>query len=282
MSGDSVMSDIGQRLWPLESTLCHMVNSFDGIIERFLLAGTEFERRLRAVRSEQWDWPTPCTEWTVRLLVNHVTRGNLNYVRLLQGGTSAEFLRLRDVDALGTDPVGAYTRSVRECAGAFSRPGALQQVLDYPLGRVSGRQALAVRTTDSIVHTWDLAQALGVDDNLDTSLVIWIDDHLDAIYAGLAETPTAVETTHRFFAAPEGVAAAGASRQERVLRRMGRDPGRGTATWRSLRGSGLEGAPDAGREDVGGLVQVDGGVARQPAAGGLGDGADEEHLHRRG
>lgn len=204
-----------------------MVNAFEGLIDRFLGSSAEFERKLRAVRSEQWSRPTPCTEWNVRQLVNHTTRGNLNYVSLLHGGGPAEFLRLRDADALGTDPVGAYTRSVRKCAQAFGETGALQRILDHPLGPVSGRQALAVRITDSTVHTWDLARAVNVDDTLDGGLVSWIDGHLDEIYAGLTETPTAVETTHRFFAVPEGVLAHHASPQTRLLHRMGRTPARG-------------------------------------------------------
>ncbi|MCG0284712.1 TIGR03086 family metal-binding protein [Streptomyces sp. PSAA01] len=201
-----------------------MVNAWEGLIDRFLGTGAEFERKLRAVRSEQWSWPTPCTEWNVRQLVNHMTRGNLNYVGLLHGGGAADFLRLRDADALGTDPVGAYARSVRECAQAFGETGALQRILDYPLGPVTGRQALAVRITDSTVHTWDLARAVNVDDTLDESLVAWIDEHLEEIYAGLAESPTAVDTTHRFFAAPQGVLAHDTSAQTRLLHRMGRTP----------------------------------------------------------
>ena len=199
-----------------------MNKPFGGIIDRFVLSSTEFERTLRTVRPEQWAWPTPCTEWTVRQLVNHMTRGNLNYVHLLQGGTSADFLRLRDVDALGTDTLAAYRRSVTGCADAFAQSGALQRVLDYPLGQVTGQQALAVRTTDSTIHTWDLARAIGADDRLNGDLVGWINDHLDDIYAGLAETPTSTETSHRFFAAPDGVLSDEASRQERLLHRMGR------------------------------------------------------------
>src|SRR4051812_5047554 len=197
-----------------------MVDFSDGLLDRFVLAGAEFRRKLETVRPEQWTWSTPCTEWNVRQLVNHMARGNLSYVRLLRGGTGAEFLRLRDADALGTDPVGAYTRSVQECAEAFAAPGAFDQVLDYPLGKVTGRQALAVRTTDATIHTWDLARAIGVDDTLDTGLVAWIDDCIEEIYAGLPETPPDPETTHRFFAAPDGTIARDASRQDRLLHRM--------------------------------------------------------------
>jgi len=201
-----------------------VTNCFEGIVDRFVLSSGEFERKLRTVRPEQWAWPTPCTEWDVRRLVNHMTRGNLNYLLLVEGGTRAEFLRLREVDALGTDPVRAFTRSVRECAAAFTRPGALHRVLDYPLGLVTGEQALAVRTTDSTIHTWDLARAVGLDEKLDAGLVAWIGDHLEEIYDGLAETPTAVATTHRFFAAPGSGAADDPSPQDRLLRRMGRRP----------------------------------------------------------
>ncbi|MGI5232765.1 TIGR03086 family metal-binding protein [Actinoallomurus sp. CA-142502] len=193
----------------------------EGLVDRFAGTSAGFERRLGAVRPAQWRRPTPCTEWNVRQLVNHMTRGNLGYVRLLRGGSGEEFLRLRDADALGADPVGAYVRSVRECAEAFAAPGAFQRLLDYPLGKVTGRQALAVRTTDTVIHTWDLARAVGADETLDDGLVAWIDDFLEEIYAGLVETPTAAETTHRFFA-PPGTLGREASRQDRLLNRMGR------------------------------------------------------------
>lgn len=200
------------------------MTAFEGIVDRFVSSSSEFGEKLAAVRPDQWTCPTPCTEWNVRQLVSHMAQGNLNYVRLLDGATGAEFLRQRDVDALGTDPLDAYARSVSECAAAFSRPGALEQVLDYPLGQVAGQQALAVRTTDTVIHTWDLAQAIGADDTLSPGLVAWASDYLDEIYDGLAETPADPQTTHRFFAAPLGEPAASASRQHRLLHRMGRRP----------------------------------------------------------
>lgn len=202
-----------------------MSDVFSGIVERFLLANAGFERRLRAVRPEQWAWPTPCGEWDVRLLVNHNVRGNLNYAALARGGTAAEFARLRSVDALGDDPAGAFERSVRECADAYTTPGVLEGVLDFPLGPAAGKQALAVRTADAVVHTWDLARALRTDEALDPALVEWIDGNMDTIYAGLVETPVAERTTHRFFDPPPDGPAAPEPAQDRMLRRTGRDPG---------------------------------------------------------
>lgn len=198
--------------------------ALDGLLDRFLLAGGEFERTLRSVRPGQWTLPTPCTDWNVRQLVNHMARGNLNHHLLLTGGGRAEFLHLRDADALGDSPVAAYTASVRRLADAYRQSDALCRILDHPLGPLTGRQALAVRTADSTVHTWDLATALGLDDTLHPALVDWLHEHLDAVYAGLPETPVDPGSTHRHFAAPPGEPAEAPSRQARLLRTMGRSP----------------------------------------------------------
>jgi hypothetical protein len=100
-------------------------------------------------------------------------------------------------------------------------------VVDHPSGRLSGAQALAVRTTDTVIHTWDLARAIDVDDTLDPDLLAWIEANLQEIYAGMAETPVSAQTTHRFFAAPAGDPAADASIQDRLLYLFGR-----RLTWR--------------------------------------------------
>lgn len=196
----------------------------EGLLDRFVLACTGFADRLRAVQPEQWTGSTPCTEWNVRQLVNHMARANLSYVRLLDGGTGAEFIRQRDADALGTDPVGAFGRSAQACAEAYARSGAMRQMVDHPSGKMTGEQALAIRTTDTVIHTWDLARAIGADERLDEGLVTWIMEHLDEIYAGLPETPIAADSTHRFFAAPVGELGPDASQQDRLLHVTGRRP----------------------------------------------------------
>lgn len=200
----------------------------DGILDRFAWASAEFSLRLRLVDSQHWELPTPCPDWTVRLLVNHMTRGNLSYVRLVHDGSAEEFVRMRDADALGTDPFGAYARSVRMCLDAFGQSGALRRSLDHPLGRIEGGQGLAVRATDTVIHTWDLAQALQQGRQLDPELVSWVEENIEEIYAGLPETPVSAQTSHRLFAAPVDpgdVADEDVSAQDRLLRLMGRSPG---------------------------------------------------------
>jgi uncharacterized protein (TIGR03086 family) len=198
------------------------VNLGVDLIGRFVAASDGFARRLRLVTPDQWGDPTPCTEWDVRALVNHVTQSNLNYVRILDGASAGEFLRWRDVDALGDDPVGAFAKTARDCAAAYAAPDAMERTVDHPSGTLSGRQALSVRTTDTLIHTWDLARGLGEDDTLDAALLEWVDTNIGEIYADMAETPVAQQTTHRFYAAPTGDLAPGSSTQDSLLHLFGR------------------------------------------------------------
>lgn len=192
------------------------------LVRHFVAASEGFGRALRLVDS--WTAPTPCGDWDVRALANHVTQGNLNYVRLLDGASAAEFLLWRDADALGNHPVAAFDASVRACASAYSSTNALERVVDHPSGQLTGAQALSVRTTDTVIHTWDMARAVGADETLDPALVTWIEENLQEIYAGMAETPVASRTTHRFFAAPMGSLPTDASAQDRLLHLFGRQP----------------------------------------------------------
>ena len=102
--------------------------------------------------------------------------GNLNYVDLLAGASAADFLRMRDTDALGADPIEAYVASARTTADVFAQLGAFAKLLDYALGKIDARQGIAIRT-NSAIHTWDLARALGVDGTLGPRLVAWMDDN---------------------------------------------------------------------------------------------------------
>jgi hypothetical protein len=63
-----------------------------------------------------------------------------------------------------------------------------------------------------------------MDDTLRPDLMAWISGHLGEIYDGLAESPVAAQSAHRFFAAPPADATTGAARQERLLIQMGRHP----------------------------------------------------------
>ena len=131
----------------------------------------EFGTRPRLVRTEHWSLATPCQDWDVRELVNHVVGGALRYTMLLHGATSDEVLATRAVDHLGGDPVGSFERRAREVTNAFREPDALSGTVHHPAGDRSGQDLLEMRITEFAVHAWDLARAIGADEQIDPVLV---------------------------------------------------------------------------------------------------------------
>lgn len=115
------------------------------------------------VRPEQWGAPTPCPEWTVRRLVNHMVMGHLLFTGILRGepDRSPSALDPTTRDTLGDDPAGAYREAGKDLLVAFGRPGVLEQIHEVPVGPVPGVAAAHLRTIEELVHGWDVATATG-------------------------------------------------------------------------------------------------------------------------
>ncbi|MCQ4040631.1 TIGR03086 family metal-binding protein [Streptantibioticus rubrisoli] len=130
-----------------------------------------FTTTVRAVRDDQWHAPTPCTEWSVRELVNHLTVEQLWVPDLvLDGSTIADVGDAYDGDQLGDDPVGAWDRASAASYEAFRIPGALERTVHLSYGDTSASAYCAQMTTDAAVHAWDLARAIGADEKMPEGL----------------------------------------------------------------------------------------------------------------
>jgi uncharacterized protein (TIGR03086 family) len=117
-----------------------------------------------AVGDEQWDRPTPCSDWTVRQLVNHLVGGNRLTARVVRGEQlppPEQLGRRGHVDQLGDDPLGAYRSSADEVLAALRAPGALERTHALPAGTLPGPGVVHLRTVETLVHGWDLARATG-------------------------------------------------------------------------------------------------------------------------
>ncbi|WP_058041205.1 TIGR03086 family metal-binding protein [Streptomyces roseifaciens] len=192
------------------------------LLSYFDTASEGFGDRLRAVPDGRWEDATPCTEWNVRQLVNHMILGSRIYTSLLRGGSSAEFMAELHQDVLDGDPATTYRDAVAECRAAFRAAGAFDRIVDYPFGPVPGRQLLGLYVVDAITHTWDLARAIRLDERLDAPTVRWILDSFEWIYHGVSESPIA--DSDRYYGPPTQVPASDASEQDRLLHVMGRKP----------------------------------------------------------
>ncbi|MEU8461208.1 TIGR03086 family metal-binding protein [Streptomyces sp. NPDC029003] len=184
------------------------------LLEQHAAALRLFGERVREVAEDRWDAPTPCTEWTVRDLVGHVTGEQLWIPPLLtEGRTVADVGDALSGDPLGADPVAAWDRASAAALEAFAEPGALERTVALSYGPTRGSAYCSELTTDCVVHTWDLARAIGADERLPDGLVEF----------ALKEVMPYADTlaASGMFAAPLDFPA-GANAQTRLLALVGR------------------------------------------------------------
>jgi uncharacterized protein (TIGR03086 family) len=153
----------------------------------------------------KWDRRSPCDEWDARAVLEHVI-GFHDVLVLRPLGLKPN--RPRE------DPQVRWQLTYDSLAQALRKamaPGRATQLDSHRL--------MPKLTRDVLVHTWDLARAVGADDRLDPG---WC----ELCYAGLPADPQALSASG-MFKAPFAVNSETGS-QERLLARLGRDP-----AWRS-------------------------------------------------
>ncbi|MFC7307777.1 TIGR03086 family metal-binding protein [Streptomyces monticola] len=102
---------------------------------------------------EAFNRPTPCADWDVRTLLDHLVWENLLWAGLADGAPRSDFA----ADHLGDDHVAAFRDAARGSLAAFRRPG----MLDQRYGPAPGRRIVEQLVIEMLVHGWDLATALG-------------------------------------------------------------------------------------------------------------------------
>ncbi len=117
------------------------------------------------IREDQWDLPTPCRDWNVRTLGNHLVGGLRIFTAQLRG--EADPGGHDTHDWLGAQPAAAYADAATADRAAWRTAGAMDTVLDLAFGRVPAPLALVVHLTEVVVHGLDLAVATGQEEKVD-------------------------------------------------------------------------------------------------------------------
>jgi uncharacterized protein (TIGR03086 family) len=123
------------------------------------------------VKSDQWHGPTPCSEWDVKQVANHIIGENLWAAELFMGKTIGEVGNRLDGDLAGDNPASAYASSAKFATQAVTAPGAMQATCHLSFGDYSGSDYAAQLFMDLLIHGWDIATATGQDARLDADLV---------------------------------------------------------------------------------------------------------------
>ena len=94
--------------------------------------------------------------------MSHVVLGDASVPMLFDDRPLPEGVTI-DPSLLGPNPMATWRGTALAAIEALRRPGAMDQLVDHPLGRRPGSVFARFRLVDVLGHTWDLATAIGVD-----------------------------------------------------------------------------------------------------------------------
>lgn len=182
-------------------------------VDLYRRSSAEFATRVHLVDA-RWQARTPCPDWDVRELVNHLVNEERWTPPLLAGSTIDEVGDRFDGDLLGDDPVATFDEAAAAALDAVEQVD-LDAVVHLSFGDHPAREYVTQLAADHLVHAWDLARAVGADERLDAAAVA-------AVLAWFGPT----EHLYREIGVigPRVDVPAGASPQDTLLAMFGRKP----------------------------------------------------------
>ena len=158
-----------------------------------------------AAASENLDAATPCDDWDVRTLMNHMLETQQYFVRSGRG-EDASPPSPTPPDLLSGDPMADFEAVQSEMLKTFVDPEVIERL---PVS------ALGIAFSDQLLHGWDLAQAAGQDATMPGGLP-------EAAYSLIHGRFTEDERKGVF--KPEIAVPSTATPQDRLLAYTGREP----------------------------------------------------------
>lgn len=169
---------------------------------------------LDTVGDDDWAGPTPCADWDVRALVNHVVGEDLWTEPLLQGRTIEEVGDRFDGDLLGDAPLETARSAADEATAAVAELLPQCDTVHLSYGDERPDEYIWQLAADHLIHGWDLAVATGGDTRMDPELVTalgeWFAER-EEIYRGAGVVGAQADLT--------------GDAQHDLLARFGRDAG---------------------------------------------------------
>ncbi|MFE6782580.1 TIGR03086 family metal-binding protein [Streptomyces sp. NPDC057680] len=168
----------------------------------------------RGVPAGAWGNATPCSEWTVRQVLNHARLDQQALVMQITDLPPASD-PFEPVDVVADDPVAELAAALEASAAAWESERDAESV-PTPMGPMPAHVGTAAAALDAGLHAWDIAKATGQDLPLTEEMA----EALEDIASQLVDF---VRDSFGKYAPPVSVPE-GASRADRLLAFTGRDP----------------------------------------------------------
>ena len=128
----------------------------------------ETDKIVAGVTADDLAKQTPCTEFKVTDLLQHLVGSNVMFTKIAKGDSFQGAQALPDMP--GDDPIQAWKESSRQVSEAWQDRDLLQKTVDLPFGTVPAEFGLGIHFLEVLVHGWDLAKATGQEAKLDPDL----------------------------------------------------------------------------------------------------------------
>lgn len=165
---------------------------------------------------------TPCAGWDVNDLCVHMIDENIAFGSGVSGASNTpidvdESESLRNAECVGSAWQRKYLTTALDMENSFAAvedPGELREIAGLP-----GERAVAVlyemQICDTVIHTWDLTQALGFTYDPDPAVA-------DLVLRRMQEVPDAARGEGRAFGTVPDAGTAGRSVLEQIILLSGR------------------------------------------------------------
>jgi uncharacterized protein (TIGR03086 family) len=134
-------------------------------IELLERADDQLRRIISRLSPAQAALPTPCSEFNLRMLVNHIVYDLQVFTAMISGGQRGS----PEIDLLGDNWLAAYSSSADLLLSTWRNRGT-GGTLTSRMGELPATWALGQHTSDLVVHAWDVARATGSTEELDPEL----------------------------------------------------------------------------------------------------------------
>jgi uncharacterized protein (TIGR03086 family) len=145
--------------------------------EMLALSTTNFLSVFDLVTDDELELATPCESWSVADLIWHVARASDMTVILIGGASKQEATDLFKV-SVPPDLLVQCRRALSEQSSAFHNASDPDFIVHHPMGDFPVHQLLDFRIMDLTLHSWDLARAIGADEELPDVLVTHVYERL--------------------------------------------------------------------------------------------------------
>jgi uncharacterized protein (TIGR03086 family) len=119
-----------------------------------------FDAAVKAAAPDNWHAQSPCEGWTARDVVGHIVAGHRGVIAGACGGESTPL-------GADEDPQQAWEEVAQAITEITADREVMAREVDGPTGKMPvGEVIERFVTMDLLVHTWDLARAVGAEERL--------------------------------------------------------------------------------------------------------------------